>query len=62
LVAINISDPLHPTELSRIHGVYDYKHQMYPEAGGWFECVDTTRGLVVDWEPASLTNPKCFRE
>jgi len=61
LVAIDISDPTNPTVISRIPNVYNYVHQMYPQEDGWFECVDTSKGLVVGWQKVQLENPKCYR-
>lgn len=33
--------------------------QYPPYQGVYFECVDTTRGTVIGWVPATLYNPKC---
>jgi hypothetical protein len=30
-----------------------------PYQGVYFECVDTTRGTIIGWVPATLNNPKC---
>ncbi len=62
LVAIDISDIDHPVELSRIAAFHPAPSQNYPELyEGYFECVEEGRGLVIGWERAILTDPKCWR-
>ena len=62
LVTVNISNLSNIQVVSRISDVYDVKRQMYPDfAGGYFECVDTTRGFVIGWYEEDLVNPKCRR-
>lgn len=60
LVALDIADPRKVTVLKRIKDAYPYPS--YPQQRGvQFECADPEKGLVVRWETASLTNPKCYR-
>ena len=62
LVTINISNITNIQVISRIPNVYEEKRQMYPDfAGGYFECVDTTKGFVIGWYEDDLVNPKCRR-
>ena len=43
-------------------GIYNRSDALYPEGQfGYFECVDTSRGVVVDWAFEELVNPKCRR-
>ncbi|RAJ92471.1 LVIVD repeat-containing protein [Larkinella arboricola] len=60
LVALDIADPRQVTVLKRIKDAYPYPS--YPSQRGVpFECADPEKGVVVRWETARLTNPKCFR-
>jgi len=63
LYVINIED-IHNIKLSSIvENVYEQNRlelAFPPEYDGYFECVDTTRGLVVGWEQALLEFPKCW--
>jgi len=62
LVSIDISNLSDIKETSRIKNFYPVENQFYPIfSTGYFECVDTTKGYVLRWEKANLTNPKCFR-
>ncbi len=62
LVAIDISDLANPREVSRVKAVYELGNGMYPsDFTGYFECVDRKRGVVIGWEDAQLTDPKCMR-
>lgn len=52
------------TEVKRVKNVFPIVNQMLPPVNQfsskvWFECVDTTKGLIVGWEKANLHNPKC---
>lgn len=63
LVAINITDIRHPVEVKRVKDVYKLTNQHYPEnvsGGTYFECVDPSKGIVVGWVPATLTDPDCW--
>ncbi len=63
LVAIDITDMQSPKEVKRLEGVYKLLNQEYPEnmpRGTYFECVDTSKGFVAGWIPATLTDPDCW--
>ncbi len=63
LVAIDISNMQQPTVTKRIADVYNLTANNYPlnvPYGTYFECVDPSKGYVVDWEEADVDNPKCF--
>lgn len=48
--------------LSRISNLYPTAIDNYPpEYSGYFECVDVTKGIVIGWEEATLSNPECKR-
>jgi hypothetical protein len=48
--------------LSRISNLYPKAIEDYPpEYSGYFECVDVTKGIVIGWEEATLSNPECKR-
>ena len=60
LVALDIRNPTDVKVLKRIPNVFP--NQMYPpQTNVRFECVDNSRGVVIGWEKATLTNPKCRR-
>ena len=59
LVAIDISNPLAIKVVKRIEKAFPYPS--FPQQRGRFECVDPSKGYVVDWEYTKLVNPKCFR-
>ncbi|RRB17465.1 hypothetical protein [Larkinella knui] len=60
LVALNITDSRKVTVLKRIKDAYPYPS--YPQQRGvQFECANPDKGVVVRWETATLTNPKCYR-
>ena len=58
LVALNISDLQHITELSRIK---TWSNLSPPEGSGHFECVDPKQGEVIGWVVATLQSPQCFK-
>jgi len=61
LLVINIADPSNISVLSRIDNFYpSIQNENFPTSyNGFFECVDDNLGLVIGWELATLTNPKC---
>jgi hypothetical protein len=59
LVAIDISDPLTAKLMKRVEKAFPYPS--FPPQRGSFECVDPTKGFVVDWEYTELVSPKCYR-
>lgn len=63
LVTIDISDIQHPAETYRVRDIYEYKESNYPPnvpGNTYFECVDESKGYVVDWVEAELSDPKCY--
>jgi len=60
LLVIDIND-INNAELKKVvEEVYSGTANMYPKSGsGYFECVDYTKGMVIDWVEAELTNPDC---
>ncbi len=62
LVAIDISNLDQIKVTSRLEGLYEESKKNYPDGySGYFECVDTERGIVIGWEEVTLENPTCFR-
>lgn len=63
LVALDISDVQNITVEKRIKDAYDKSNQFYPTGvfNVYFECVDTAKGVVVDWKLTTLKDPKCYR-
>jgi len=62
LVAIDISNFQAIEVKSRIKDLYSNSKKSFPDGfSGYFECVDSEKGIVVGWESATLDNPKCVR-
>jgi hypothetical protein len=62
LVAIDISDLDNPKIVKRLPGIQAALSQKFPEFyEGYFECVEEGKGVVIGWENATLTDPKCWR-
>jgi len=62
LIAIDINDLSNVEVVARTIDAYGTYNQLYPAfAEGFFECVDTTKGIVVNWIRAELPNPQCQR-
>ncbi len=61
LVSVDISDLLNVQVLTSIFGFYSEESLLlYPENfSGYFECVDLSKGVVVEWNLMMLTNPNC---
>ena len=62
LVTLDISNIENVEVVSRVQNLYAIENIAYPENyNGYFECVDTTKGIVAGWQEATLENPKCLR-
>jgi len=64
LLTIDISDPKDIKLLSTVENIYPNDENTADFPGtyfGPFECADSSLGIVVDWEEATLINPKCRR-
>ena len=62
VVAVDVSDWASVQEIGRLSGIYNRSDALYPEGQfGYFECVDTSQGVAVDWVSEELVNPKCRR-
>ncbi|MEO7310987.1 MAG: hypothetical protein ABIX01_11365 [Chitinophagaceae bacterium] len=61
LVVVNISNIASVSEVTRIkNAFFSGSMQLAPPLnGGYFECVDNNKGIVVSWVKDSITNPKC---
>ena len=59
LVTIDIEDIYNIKLVGRQKGIIE--PYLFPPAPyqGWFECVDLSKGAVIDWEEAQLTDAKC---
>jgi hypothetical protein len=38
-----------------------FQNEQFPTFSGYFECVDNSKGLLVDWERTTIVSPKCYR-
>ena len=59
MVVLDISDPTNVTVSKRVKNAFH--QQDFPPLGGYFECVDPSKGVVISWERTTLENPQCFR-
>jgi len=64
MLVINISDPFDIKLENKIKDIYTQVPAgiLFPsDYSGVFECVDTTKGIVIGWESAFFENPECWR-
>ncbi len=63
LVVFDITNINNISFKSRVKDSFPNGLKLYPEMASnqYFECVDTTKGIVIDWELTTLNNPKCYR-
>ncbi|HLO38292.1 MAG TPA: hypothetical protein VK173_07380 [Lacibacter sp.] len=62
LLVFNISNPANPALVKRLQNVFPYHNNEYPPVSNtYFECVDPSKGIVVDWKLANIKEPKCRR-
>lgn len=61
LVVINLTDPTHPQEVSRIKSAFPLISQSYPPDNGLFVCPDPAKGIVVDWIQKRVERADCRR-
>lgn len=59
MVSFDISQPSVPVFKNRVKSVFPT--QTFPDQAGQFECVDPSKGVVLKWEKAVLTNPGCSK-
>lgn len=63
MIAIDISNIEQPVITKRIEDVYELKDNLYPPGvpyGTYFECVDTSKGYVVEWVLTSGIEANCY--
>ncbi|MCE7992350.1 MAG: hypothetical protein HEP71_10230 [Roseivirga sp.] len=64
IVALDFSDLQNIREINRQRNAFEVASSAQltpPERGYYFECVDASKGEVVDWQLTTITNPKCYR-
>ncbi|WP_164972618.1 LVIVD repeat-containing protein [Lacibacter luteus] len=62
LLVFTVADPANPQLVKRLKNVFPYHNSEYPPVSNtYFECVDPSKGIVVGWKSANLTDPKCRR-
>lgn len=61
LLVFNISNPSSPVLVKRLKDAFPAIIANHPDASGYFECVDHSKGIVVGWEQKMISNPKCRR-
>lgn len=60
LVTIDISDIGNVKETDRRKDAFHILDKGHPPSGGWFECIDASKGDVIGWELKTLYSPKCL--
>lgn len=62
IVAIDLADVMAINETARFAEAFEVDVNQFPVGySGYFECVDNSKGIVINWEEAMLENPKCYR-
>lgn len=64
LVVVDIRNPSNPTIVNKINGVFPAQQfsDKYPnEQNVYFECVDTTKGVVVGWKKQKNITFNCYK-
>lgn len=62
MVVLDIANPQQPTLVKRIKDAFPAIDQDYPPYNNvFFECVDHSKGTVVDWQLKTVKNPTCRR-
>ena len=62
LVVFNITDPANPLFVKRVKEAFPVINQTYPPVSNTaFECVDNSKGIVINWERKTIPTPKCRR-
>lgn len=64
IVAIDFSDLGNVREVAREADAFSLSeaNALVPsQQGYYFECVDPSRGRVIDWRLTTIANPKCYR-
>ncbi len=61
LVVIDMRDPLHPVEVTRVEDAFPLISQEHPPGNGYFVCPDPTKGTVIDWVVEDVKIPSCRR-
>lgn len=61
LLVFNITDATNPVLVKRLKDAFPAISDNHPDAQGFFECVDPSKGIVVDWIQKNLDRPKCRR-
>lgn len=62
MVVLDIANPQQPTLVKRIKDAFPAIDQDYPPyTGVFFECVDHSKGIVVDWQLKTVKNANCRR-
>lgn len=64
IVALDFSDLQNIREINRQRNAFDLSHAALltpPQTGYYFECVNPSKGEVIDWQLTTITNPECYR-
>jgi hypothetical protein len=62
LLVFNLASPQQPQLVNRVSNAFPIINQNYPPYSNvYFECPDSQKGIVVDWELKQIINPACKR-
>ncbi len=61
LVAVVITNNNEIEVVKRLENIFPTANSAPNRTDVFFECVDESKGVVIGWERATLSNPKCYR-
>jgi hypothetical protein len=59
LVVLDIAELTDVKVIKRMKDLFTFTTMDTPPLPGYFECVDPSKGRVVDWEQTTIYSPKC---
>ncbi|OJV53140.1 MAG: hypothetical protein BGO31_05140 [Bacteroidetes bacterium 43-16] len=61
IVVLNASNPQEVAVESRIPGAFDMNtFELLPPSKGYFQCIDTTKGMLIGWEKQDNVEAACI--
>ncbi|MEO6191262.1 MAG: hypothetical protein ABIO44_13870 [Saprospiraceae bacterium] len=61
LLILDISNIMQIKLINRQLNVFSPNNFTPPISGGWFECINPSKGWLIGWNTSLLLNPKCSR-
>lgn len=60
IVVMNIADPNNAQLISRVNNAFKLNTAELPPEKGYFQCVDSTKGVIVGWEKQNNIEANCM--